>query len=354
MVAIEDLVDAWQKWKDAVDEVAESVGVTEDDIIDKTGELEDASNDLKDTIVSDVIPAIMNEIEAVRQEVIAFNNAKTALENLKSKYEDFIRTLQIAEGQAKKTSDAVNHSSPSTGTLTSNKGGSSGGGSGSGGNKGGGPGTNPDPVKKKVVWVRYDVRSSEVSGTYSGTSDYEIYVQRLVEKARSKKVKGSWTAYSIYSDKSEKKVASGTFDFAPKTSFKTGGAIHGGTLAWQMGSQKTGGYTGAWSSDEGRIGILHQKELVLNAADTRNMLKAVKVTREMAPSLKAIENEMDFKVLRNMSMSNVANLNIPETRGELQQSVRIEASFPNVSNSNEIETAFNNLINEAAQFAKRR
>ena len=36
----------------------------------------------------------------------------------------------------------------------------------------------------------------------------------------------------------------------------------------------TGGYTGEWGSD-GRIAMLHQKELVLNADDTQNLLNAV-------------------------------------------------------------------------------
>ena len=40
----------------------------------------------------------------------------------------------------------------------------------------------------------------------------------------------------------------------------------------------TGGYTGSWGSD-GRVAILHQKELVLNAEDTANMLASVGILR---------------------------------------------------------------------------
>jgi hypothetical protein len=42
----------------------------------------------------------------------------------------------------------------------------------------------------------------------------------------------------------------------------------------------TGGYTGAWGTD-GRLAMLHQKELVLNASDTENMLAAVDILREV-------------------------------------------------------------------------
>jgi len=49
---------------------------------------------------------------------------------------------------------------------------------------------------------------------------------------------------------------------------------------------KTGGYTGEWmkglpDADNGRLAILHQKELVLNEADTTNILNAVDTMRDI-------------------------------------------------------------------------
>ena len=49
---------------------------------------------------------------------------------------------------------------------------------------------------------------------------------------------------------------------------------------------KSGGYTGEWArgipgTDNGRLAILHQKELVLNETDTSNLLKAIYTLREM-------------------------------------------------------------------------
>ena len=46
----------------------------------------------------------------------------------------------------------------------------------------------------------------------------------------------------------------------------------------------TGGYTGVWGPD-GRLAMLHEKELVLNASDTSNFLKAVDVMREIVKSI---------------------------------------------------------------------
>lgn len=110
----------------------------------------------------------------------------------------------------------------------------------------------------------------------------------------------------------------------------------------------TGGYTGAWGAD-GRIAMLHQKELVLNAKDTENMLNAVNILRAMTDNL----GDSIFNRLANIpnGYSNILN-QIPNTE-TLEQKVQIEAVFPNVSNSHEIENAFNNLVNIASQRALR-
>jgi len=43
-------------------------------------------------------------------------------------------------------------------------------------------------------------------------------------------------------------------------------------------------YTGDWGAD-GRLAILHEKELVLNKQDTENMLSAVNVIRDLSSTL---------------------------------------------------------------------
>ncbi|WJJ55279.1 hypothetical protein QB910_000035 [Dabrowskivirus KKP3916] len=53
----------------------------------------------------------------------------------------------------------------------------------------------------------------------------------------------------------------------------------------------TGGYTGDNISPDGALAILHSKELVLNATDTQNILKAVQAIREVsASSLNGVSN----------------------------------------------------------------
>ena len=106
----------------------------------------------------------------------------------------------------------------------------------------------------------------------------------------------------------------------------------------------TGGYTGDWGSD-GRLAMLHQKELVLNASDTKNMLNAIEIVRDITSNLGAT------------LMSRMAGISAANTyggdSGVLEQNVHITAEFPNVENSHEIEDALNNLINKASQYIQK-
>ena len=46
----------------------------------------------------------------------------------------------------------------------------------------------------------------------------------------------------------------------------------------------SGGYTGSWGST-GKIAVLHEKELVLNASDTENILAAVGLLRDFSSAI---------------------------------------------------------------------
>ena len=110
----------------------------------------------------------------------------------------------------------------------------------------------------------------------------------------------------------------------------------------------TGGYTGEWGPD-GRVALLHEKELVLNASDTSNFLKALDIMREITKSID-LENLRQQYAFAINSIPSIGQ-GFAET---IEQNVHIEASFPAVQDKNEIEEAFNNLINTASQFANRK
>ena len=105
---------------------------------------------------------------------------------------------------------------------------------------------------------------------------------------------------------------------------------------------RTGGYTGEWGN-EGRLAVLHEKELVLNQSDTKNILDAVQIMRNSMMNGQAMQLGM-YRNQYQQTLSAISAQSAP-----LEQNVHIDATFPNVQNSNEIEEAFNNLINLASQ-----
>ncbi len=136
--------------------------------------------------------------------------------------------------------------------------------------------------------------------------------------------------------------------YTPKTTAATKDAVSvtNSSSKSLFSSFATGGYTGDWGND-GRIGILHEKELILNEKDTKNILSAVNVTRTLNDILDSFRfNSSDFDItnlLRGGFMK--------PTESNTEQHIVINADFPGVKSTYEIEAAFDNLVNRASQFA---
>jgi TP901 family phage tail tape measure protein len=112
----------------------------------------------------------------------------------------------------------------------------------------------------------------------------------------------------------------------------------------------TGGYTGTWGDKtfddkNGKLAVLHQKELILNATDTENILATVSAVRDLVAGLKA-------QALNGLSTAfAIGGVATKETAQDVNQNVHITAEFPNVSSSSEIENALLNLNERAIQYA---
>ena len=120
-------------------------------------------------------------------------------------------------------------------------------------------------------------------------------------------------------------------------------------LGWikrnQVTRWNTGGYTGDWGDDSGRLAILDRKELILNKDDTANMLNILQLTRDFM-------NSMNNVLLSRMinSVNGVPNTGMGIMNEDtLEQNVHIDATFPNVKDAREVEEALNNLVNVASQ-----
>lgn len=123
-----------------------------------------------------------------------------------------------------------------------------------------------------------------------------------------------------------------------------------------ISSFATGGYTGDF--DNGKLSILHEKELVLNEDDTKNILNVVDTVRGLNTSVWLdIAKALDSSVL--MLKGFLANkispaITVEGEKETLEQKVEIQASFPGVQDAREIEEALSNIVNNAAQFASQR
>ena len=122
------------------------------------------------------------------------------------------------------------------------------------------------------------------------------------------------------------------------------GGVPGQRAHYSYSKFDTGGYTGTWGKT-GKLAMLHEKELVLNQEDTKNILNAVQVNRKIADLMNNIQNN-------NLASQLLSKFN--DYTEKLDQNVTITAHFPNVSSSIEIEKAFDNLTNRASQYALRR
>lgn len=108
----------------------------------------------------------------------------------------------------------------------------------------------------------------------------------------------------------------------------------------------TGGYTGNWNSNQGRMAILHEKELVLNKADTANILQAVNIVRGLNEALNSIQGGYSLGSFAN----NLGNMN---NSSGVSQNIQITAQFPNAVNHSEIQQALLNLANKTSQYIGR-
>ena len=113
----------------------------------------------------------------------------------------------------------------------------------------------------------------------------------------------------------------------------------------------TGGYTGEWGS-EGRMAMLHEKELVLNKEDTSNILAAVNGIRQFSSIESAISKGIASMIMNMTGMGVNVNYNTNEAKGnQTKQVFNIQAEFPNANSVDEIREAILSLPGLASQQA---
>lgn len=315
------LNEALTKYKGNISNISSEIGVSYDQLSDKVDRLTQANEELQDKATS-AIDEIWNKISEL-QDVTEAQAAWT---------KEVYNTIAAIQKLASETATAVQKYNKAVGSI--NKLGATGswsGGSGSGGN---GTGTGGSG---------YQGNSTDTSTTSSAGTYYWIQNDTIVSRYFKKKEDAiAWiNARPEYGLNRSTTLKSGSFlDYSNSTSGR-------------IMKYATGGYTGDWGSD-GRLAVLHQKELVLNQEDTKNMLAAVQSIRELAPSMIA---EMRARISgtaaasQSLFGSRYSGMRSAFDRKatELAQSVQIHADFPGVRDAIEIKEALESLVQTSAQ-----
>lgn len=327
---IGDMDVAWNEFQGALTQIHDNIQNALNNSEQATKDLKDESEALAEKIKKDVLPAIEQEIIDVREATSAYALQRGEILRLIDQYEDYIDTLK-----------AVAAAEASVGGSGSNDGGF----------------TQPPP--------NGDTEEDDKKGNYptciycgglhSPTDCPHREKYKVVELNGGyglvKTVKGLRQGETISVNGTNYFKPSGLNFYVNPSSLEPDPSgqywiIHKGTPYYQITALDTGGYTGDWGP-EGKLAMLHEKELVLNAADTSNILSAVSIIREIARDIDARAS------MSNLSLLTSA-IGVQDTNQVLEQMVSIEASFPNATDRYEIEEAFNSLVNKAAQYANRK
>lgn len=354
-----DANEAYRIWYEQTNQALENGGTSMDNFANKAGEMASEVTSQTDKIAEGAKE--MSETFKTSFDDI-LENAKT----FSQQFEDVIMGIidsntKLADSIRKVLAEASKvSSSTNSGTNGSYTGGTSDNISGNGSSTSGGSNSGTDAsgldftdgtkgnrksrrskgkgrTSKLDAKTKYGVALAIIEGTY-GWGDDPFRSGKLTQKF------GSNNGIQAIVNKlwAEGKVFSGAWE----------GAYYGLTSKdmprYAYNRFNTGGYTGYWPGDTGKLAFLDSKEIVLNKDDTANFLSAVDIVRDIAKTI-----DLTASSASNSFSRLFAAAGIKTAANTLEQEVHITAEFPNATNKNEILDAFDNVINLATQYANR-
>lgn len=327
--SFQGLIDNFEDYQGQLDELGDLAGMTFDDMSDSIQNAVDKTNDLAST-TSSFISQLKNDAGTVKE-------YEAALAEMTAKIQDAENGMRAYQEQVNQLQQNLTAKEQENANLTSqvqdlqsqidalkNPPASSGGGGGGGG--GGGADSNLAWGIAQAIW------------TYGGASGWG---NDPVRSGKLTKAYGSAFARQVQSiinqyERSGKLV---NYDSMRYSSYNLIG-------------YDTGGYTGGdWTASEkanGKIGLLHEKELVLNKTDTENILNAVDMVRSMV----ALGRNGNYNDIIRQSNNVVDMASVVQPLDDMGQTIyQVECTFPNATNVDEIQRAILTLPDIAPQYA---
>ena len=321
---IEKSSESMQDWQRVVNQIEQETGISYSNIVTNVGKVTSATNILRDAINGEngLIKAMDVQINKVDDTIAKYALWLPEIEKIRLKYEELARTIKEAIA-AESGTTSLNNGLSSSNSTTNN--------------------TPDDSSQYKSGYeagyrvgyaegYRGDTKQTKSEGPSSWSTKYNegYQVGYNAGYAEGKRQRDMAIGFQEYKNPND------IYDFE---------AYQKGLKA--VTSMDTGGYTGSWGPD-GKLAVLHQKEIVLNAADTSNLLASVDLLHNI---LQVIDVQSMTRQLSGILSSPQFFNNNSQT---LEQQVYIEAHFPYATDRNELEAAFNNIINQASQYANRK
>lgn len=330
LLASGEAFSTWQtNIEEAMNNAGTSLGTFEEDATNAMQTVAEESektkdqikNDSKDMVdaVNDVVAAVSNWETQYSKVVQGMLDRNTVLAESFRKLIAEWSKFEAAENAHNSSSgnDNSSGSESGSGAGSGNESGSSGSGSGSGNGA-----DNSDKIEGVAAAIWMD-------GSAAGWGNGSTRRQRLQEKG----VSGAQDYINAHASNGD--------------IYSAWASKRGQLRQFYYGSFDTGGYTGEWGLD-GKLALLHEKELVLNADDTTNFLKAIDVVRQ-------ISDMIDLNALSSAGgLSSLFAATASSSSQNLQQEVHITAEFPNATDKDQISEAFSDLVNLASQYANRK
>ena len=323
--SFQGLIDNFEDYQGQLDELGDLAGMTFDDMSDSIQNAVDKTNDLASS-TSSFISQLKNDAGTVKE-------YEAALAEMTAKIQDAENGMRAYQEQVNQLQQNLTAKEQENANLTSqvqdlqsqidamkNPGGSGGGGGGGG-------------ASSELAWG-----IAQAIWTYGGASGWG---NDPIRSSKLTKAYGSAFAKQVQSIinqnyRSNKLV---NYDSMKYSSYKLIG-------------YDTGGYTGGdWTASEkanGKIGLLHEKELVLNKTDTENILNAVDMVRSMV----ALGRNGNYNDIIRQSNNVVDMASVVQPLDDMGQNIyQVECTFPNATNVDEIQRAILTLPDIAPQYA---
>lgn len=310
---LDEVEEGAEDMRDVYEEVNEDLEDALENSAETTEDLKDESDDLRKEIKNKVIPVIKDEIKEVKKLTTEYGLQKDELDKLIDKYEDYLDLIgEKIEHHSIETEEPEIQIPKEEQTET--------------------PSAEEKPVNnseaKKIAKEAQEIINKVHYGKDGMTEGNNGWAPNARKKGYSEEAIA--IAKKAFNDSKDGSGYSYFYEEALKLA----------------GQYNTGGYTGAWGP-EGKLAFLHEKELILNKDDTENILNTVSFIRDI---VSMIDNKANMSSLFSMSaMAGITSGNVG-----MEQQVTIYAEFPDATDHNEIEQAFNSLLNTASQYANRK